>query len=269
MEDIVKHICYDRQLNIEAYQFTGMAQPFPNHFHNYYVTGLVKKGSRLMQCRGIEYNIKQGDIVIFNPYDNHSCIQNGGSSFDYIGFNIQKETFLYISEKITGERKPYIFAKNVIQDHKLYFLFSSLNKMVMDKQNVTKKEEIFLLFIKLLLEKYGKLHGNITEPYIYGIETACRFMQENLDSHIVLDQLCKSSHLNQQALLRAFKKYKKITPYRYLQVLRVEKAKQLLEEGMCPAQAALQAGFTDQSHLSHFFNKFTGITPAMYGNIFK
>ena len=39
-------IVYDEQLQIEAYQFVGIMQKFPNHFHDCYVVGFVEKGNR-------------------------------------------------------------------------------------------------------------------------------------------------------------------------------------------------------------------------------
>lgn len=39
MKKEVRTVVYDDELNIEAYRFEGVVQPFPNHFHeNYYVT---------------------------------------------------------------------------------------------------------------------------------------------------------------------------------------------------------------------------------------
>ena len=35
---------YDRELQLEAYCFQGITQPFPNHIHEYYVIGLVEQG---------------------------------------------------------------------------------------------------------------------------------------------------------------------------------------------------------------------------------
>mgnify|MGYP000155163638 CR=1 FL=1 len=37
-------IVYDEQLQIEAYQFVGIMQKFPNHFHDCYVVGFVENG---------------------------------------------------------------------------------------------------------------------------------------------------------------------------------------------------------------------------------
>ncbi|WP_205618738.1 AraC family ligand binding domain-containing protein [Thomasclavelia saccharogumia] len=41
-------IVYDEQLKIEAYQFIGVMQKFPNHFHDYYVIGFIEKGKQLL-----------------------------------------------------------------------------------------------------------------------------------------------------------------------------------------------------------------------------
>lgn len=44
----MKRIVYDRELGIEAYMLADIVQTFPNHFHDYYVIGLVEEGER--QC---------------------------------------------------------------------------------------------------------------------------------------------------------------------------------------------------------------------------
>ena len=39
MKKEVRTVVYDDELRIEAYHFEGIVQPFPNHFHDYYVIG--------------------------------------------------------------------------------------------------------------------------------------------------------------------------------------------------------------------------------------
>lgn len=45
MRKEIKTLVYDEELRLEAYRFEGMSKPFPNHFHDYYVIGLIEKGS--------------------------------------------------------------------------------------------------------------------------------------------------------------------------------------------------------------------------------
>jgi transcriptional regulator GlxA family with amidase domain len=49
----------------------------------------------------------------------------------------------------------------------------------------------------------------------------------------------------------------------------VNQAKKLLEQGTEPIDAAMQTGFTDQSHFTKFFKEFIGLTPGQYREIFK
>lgn len=96
------------------------------------------------------------------------------------------------------------------------------------------------------------------------VARACAYMEENLARRITLDQLCRQAGLGRSALLRAFLRERKVTPYRWLEVLRVGRARELLAQGVPPAEAALRAGFSDQSHLTHCFTRFLGLPPGVY-----
>lgn len=60
-----------------------------------------------------------------------------------------------------------------------------------------------------------------------------------------------------------------LTPYRYLENIRIGAAKKLLEQGAAPIDAALQTGFSDQSHFTNYFNSFIGLAPGIYRDIFS
>lgn len=69
----VRKIKYDDQLHIEAYQFQGIMQKFPNHFHEHYVIGFIEKGRRKLTCKNKDYEIIPGDLMLFEPGMNHTC----------------------------------------------------------------------------------------------------------------------------------------------------------------------------------------------------
>ena len=85
---------------------------------------------------------------------------------------------------------------------------------------------------------------------------------------ICLDQICHLEGLSKSTLLRAFTKSKGVTPYSYLQNIRIGEAKKLLEQGLPPVEAALQTGFSDQSHFTNYFNRYIGLAPGVYREIF-
>ena len=123
MKKEIRTVVYDDELRIEAYRFEGIVQPFPNHFHEHYVIGFVENGERCLSCRNKEYTIEQGSVLLFNPGDNHACVQSDNGTLDYRGFNISKEVMLDLSEEVTGKRQLPGFPRNVVCDEELLDLF--------------------------------------------------------------------------------------------------------------------------------------------------
>lgn len=265
----IRTVRCDVDLHLEAYYFEGIAQPFPNHFHDYYVIGSVEAGTRRLSCKNKEYTIGRGNILLFNPNDNHGCAQYGGGTFDYRGLNIPKETMRSLTEEITGQSDLFGFSENVIENKETAGYFRSLHRIIMDGSREFEKEEALLLLISSLIGRYGQPHESCIPECGAEIENVRVFMMEHFAEHITLKELCKCGGLSKSTLLRAFIRSKGVTPYRYLQTIRIEKAKKLLEQGVPVADAALQTGFSDQSHFSKFFHMFIGLSPSAYRRIFK
>lgn len=268
MKKDMRMVCYDEELHIEAYQFEGIVQPFPNHFHDYYVIGYIEAGTRCLSCKNKDYIIKTGDILLFNPNDNHSCAQCGGT-LDYRGLNISKDVMLFLAEEITGEKDLPGFTEHVVRGGELQCYLRTLHQMIMEGSREFEKEEILLFLISELIAEYGQPFDKCISECREEIGLACAYMEQHFGESVTLEDLCTCSHLSKSTLLRAFTKSKGVTPYRYLQAIRIDRAKKLLENGVSAADAAIQTGFSDQSHFSNFFHTFIGLSPAAYGSIFK
>lgn len=269
MKKETRTIVYDDGLRIEAYRFKGIVQPFPNHFHDYYVIGFIERGERRLSCKNQEYTIAKGNIVLFHPGDNHACVQSDGGTLDYRGLNISKEIMLDLTEEITGRRKLPGFSENVIFDEEAVCYLHPLHEQIMKGSCEFDKEENLLLLLSLLMQRYGQPFERCVPECCREIEKACAFMEQHFADRICLEQICRYAGLSKSTLLRAFTKEKGITPYRYLENIRISEAKKLLEQGISPLEAALQTGFSDQSHFSNYFNRFIGLTPGLYRDIFS
>lgn len=269
MENTYKTAVYDEQLRIEAYRFEGIAQPFPNHFHEHYVIGFVESGQRILSCRNREYTIGRGNILLFNPGDNHACVQSGKACLDYRGFNISREAMLTLSEEATGRGKLPGFSRNVICDHEAACYLRPLHEMVLAGTEALRKEENMLLLVSTLIQKYSQPFESHLPGCREEIERACEFMMQHYAEPICLTQLCRCTALSKSTLLRAFTKTKGVTPYRYLESIRISEAKKLLSQGVSPLDAAMRTGFSDQSHFTNYFSRFTGLAPGVYRDIFR
>lgn len=269
MEQETRTVKYDPELKVEAYSFKGIMQKFPNHFHDYYVIGFIESGERCLSCKNRKYTVEPGDLLLFNPHDNHTCEQIDGRTLDYRCINVPPETMSKAAFEITGKEYLPYFSPAVIFHSELASLLGELHMIIMEEEKDFRKEEIFFFLLEQLIKEFSEegIEPSLAEE---NRETRiiCNFLEENYMKNITLDELSELTGLSKYYLLRSFTKQKGISPYRYLETIRIDRAKKLLEKGVLPIEAALQTGFTDQSHFSNFFKKFIGLTPKQYMNIF-
>ncbi|WP_326907148.1 AraC family transcriptional regulator [Sedimentibacter sp. MB31-C6] len=270
MSKEIRTVKFDAELKIEAYHFQGIMQKFPNHFHEYYVIGFIENGCRYLSCKNKEYTIEPGDLLLFNPGDNHICEQIDGKTLNYRCINIQPEIMGKAVFEITGRDYLPCFTTPVVFHSEMISILRDLHLAIMQEEKDFRKEEIFFLLLEQLIDEYTEkeVPSSKSEQSIEA-KTISEFLEKNYMNHITLDDLSNLTGLSKYYLLRSFTKQKGISPYSYLETIRINKAKKLLEQGELPIDVALKTGFTDQSHFSNFFKKFIGLTPKQYMNIFK
>ena len=268
MRKEIKTLVYDEELRLEAYRFEGIGRPFPNHFHDYYVIGFIEQGKRRLWYRNREYAIGPGCVLLFNPGDTPACVQTDGGTLDYRGFNIATEIMLDLAEEITGKRALPGFSPAVLRDEDVSCYLRPLHDLVLNGSLEFGKEESLLFMLSLLMRRCGQPFEDCIPECREEIKQACAFMEEHAAERISLDQICRQAGLSKSTLLRAFTKSKGVTPYCYLESLRIGRAKKLLEQGASPMEAALKTGFSDQSHFTNYFARFIGLTPGAYRDIF-
>jgi AraC-like DNA-binding protein len=264
----IRTVVYDEALHLEAYHLKGIVQPFPNHFHECYVIGLMEDGERCMCCKNQKYILKKNDIILFNPGDSHLCFQNDGHTLSYRAINISRNRMLDLAEETIGKRETINFSKSVIRDQEVACLLHELHIMILDGFEEFNKEEKLMFLIALLYERCGQPFSVCLPEYTEEIEKVSNYIQEHYRERISLSQLCQLVNLSKSTLLRVFTKRKGVTPYRYLETVRINAAKKLLEQGISPLETAMKTGFSDQSHFTNYFSQFIGLSPGSYHQIF-
>ena len=91
-------------------------------------------------------------------------------------------------------------------------------------------------------------------------------MQDQVDTSISLKQLSKDLDINPAYLSREFSKYfDNLSFGEYIRKLRIEKAMEYLNNSSYSlTKIAYLTGFSDQSHFTRIFKKFTGQNPSVY-----
>lgn len=260
MDKAEKAVVFDRALQIEGYLFRGLAQPFPTHFHGHYVLGLVEGGVRRLSCKGRELTLRPGGLMLLNPGDSHACVQCEGA-LDYRSANIPIEAMLELSRDLTADGTLPVFRSPTEDNPPLAEQFRIFHRRLMAGESFA-AEEALLLFLSGLLVPGGG--PSAPEPRRAETAEARAFIQRHFAERISLERLCRRTGLSRSTLLRAFLREMGITPYRYLETVRVNEAKRLLEQGLPPLEAALRTGFSDQSHFTNRFTSCIGLPPGMY-----
>lgn len=264
-----RHVYYDRDLDIEAYNLSGIVQKFPNHFHEYYVIGFVEGGCRHLWCKGMEYDVSAGDLILFNPHDNHYCGPRNGELLDYRAANINPDVMERAVREITGKAFMPYFTTNVVFKSDITKSIHDLYDTIVNNRPKLEKEEAFYFLLEQVIQEYAEPFetADIQKPNEQ-IRMLCEYMEEHFSENITLDELTDMTNFGKSYLLRCFTRQLGVSPYRYLQTIRLDKARKFLEQGIPPIDAADMAGFSDQSHFTNFFRDFIGLTPKQYQRIF-
>ena len=267
MEQELRRVYYDPELGVEACLFQGIDQGFPEHFHTYYVIGTMDRGSREVTIAGETRRLAPGELVFFQPGEPHACRPVGEERLDWRGLHVPQEVMERAAEAVTGRQFAPHFTPSVLPGSELTSLFREVWELAAGEQGELRREEAFLLLVGRLLERCGGC-PRPPEEVRPEVRAVCDYLEAHCDPRITLEQLSALAGLSKYHLLRCFTRQKGITPYRYLETVRVNRARALLEQGATPLDAALRAGFADQSHFNHFFKILTGLTPSQYRAVF-
>lgn len=91
------------------------------------------------------------------------------------------------------------------------------------------------------------------------------FIRANFNKPLSLNQIASVASLSMYHFGRSFKSHFGMSPYQYLQHVRLEKSIEYLETTQWPIESiASELGFTNHSNFACFFKKNTGMSPSAY-----
>lgn len=101
------------------------------------------------------------------------------------------------------------------------------------------------------------------------IEKLIEWLKENFSKQITLKQMSKKISVSERTLMRKFKKATGELPHKFIQKLRVQKAKQLLIQTNDSFEyITYLVGYTNPSTFRKLFKEMTGLNPGMYREYF-
>ncbi|MGU7811866.1 helix-turn-helix domain-containing protein [Burkholderia sp. AW49-1] len=106
--------------------------------------------------------------------------------------------------------------------------------------------------------------SRVPQPVSPAIDDVLRTIDASFAQPLNLDTLAAVAGLSVSRFTARFRGEVGVSPHRYLCLVRVRRAQDLLRAGLAPSVVATEVGFFDQSHLCRHFRRVLGITPRDY-----
>jgi len=235
------------------------------HFHEEYSFSLIYEGNHLYQNDTDRFNIKVGMIQVVNPYELHLTAT---SSWSYLNIMPTVELINDIAQHLTQNDKKYQLSfLPIIRDKVALRLYQNLFLSITHPSNhkVNIESSIIEFFEYIIIHHSSKDIGKIATitSTKKEIRKALEYINdfESIDD-LSLDSISIQLGISKYHFLKEFKKHIGITPNKYIQIMKTNRSKKLIQDNISLSNVAYECGFTDQSYMIKIFKKYYGYTPS-------
>lgn len=243
------------------------AHQFERHLHNELVIAVTEAGAGKCWTRKGSQIAAPRTVLVFAPDEYHSGNVWEDRHWDYRGIYIDSVGLNGLSGILMGDRESEMaVAAGLYNDLQLAKLL--LHAHQGEEQNLPdlQKHARWCAAMGILFGRYGRPKARLEQVGREKSKMARvrEFIAANFLRNLSIEELLPLCGLSRYHLMRSFAREYGMPPHAYANQLRLLEAKRLIDAGSKPADAAVSAGFYDQSHLTHLFKRAYGITPGTY-----
>jgi AraC-like DNA-binding protein len=232
---------------------------FGRHSHDSFVLGVLESGQEDLRIGDRQHRLGRGALVLLNP----GVVHNGRAA-DQDGWTYRVLYPDVATVRAAAESGPAWFGADVVDDPQAAALVVAAHRAGAGDDPLT-SSTLLARALRLVLHRHGDREPAPTRPAgVTAAERARELLHDQLVTPPTLDELAAAVGVGKFALLRSFRDRFGLPPHTYLNVLRVRRARQLLDDGVGAAHVAAQVGFFDQSHLTRQFRRIVGVPPGHY-----
>ncbi|MBB4265968.1 AraC family transcriptional regulator [Roseospira visakhapatnamensis] len=251
----------DGLLRLEAF-FAGHA--YDPHRHDTYAIGLTDGGVQCFTYRGAHRTSAPGTLMVLHPDERHDGEAGAAAGFRYRMIYVPPHR---IAVALAGRARALPFARAALtRDRRLRRAVApALADMArpleeLEADQVTQEVAEALLSLDPSAAT-GRTRGASCPA---SVERARQILDAHCDRVVTSAELEAATGLDRYTLARQFRAMLGTSPYRYLTLRRLDRARTALLGGESLAGAACAAGFADQSHMTRHFTRTVGISPGRW-----
>lgn len=233
------------------------------HAHDEFTVGLCVGGSEVIDYRGDRLRPSPGSIVVLDPGEMHT---GGPDTADGYAYRALYAGTSLLTDGTTGGL-PH-FREPLIDDPELAAAFRAAHTDLSTCPDPLEAESRLPWLLTALARRHSTARP--VDDRVPGADRIAHAVRARLADELTappsLADLAADLGLSRYQLLRVFRTTVGIPPYAWLAQHRVTRARGLLDAGLRPAEVASLVGFADQAHLTRWFRRVLGVTPAAYRN---
>jgi AraC-like DNA-binding protein len=242
---------------------------FTDHLHNGHVLWINYRGGERFRVQGNTSVLQPGCLSLIAAGVVHANEPNDPGARDLRSLYLEEPFWVDLAQRLELPGfVPSRLKTREIADRGLWQGMAEWHTAIMAGEDVLSIEQTMLPLFSRLLATAPWDDGQVgRQPRrSQRLFRMLEFMQCCSHERLSLGDLARIGQCSEMHVLRLFKTGVWMTPHAYLVQIRLEQARSRLATGMAVVDAALEAGFADQSHLHRNFVRRYGLTPAQYQN---
>lgn len=244
------------EIKSENMQVGGVpSDGFPYHVHHNVEFVVCTEGTLQVSCNNTEKQLHRGDVAIFFSNDIHSYKETAFGKGIMVIFNPQ------ISPLIEKTLRKTVYRNFVSNSDVVPIAQEMFNRSEQSARQIILCGYLHII-VGMILEEVG---GEQKPVDMDTLGKAIQYISANYTQNITLSSVAAAVGVTQSHLSRLFSAKIEGGFKRYLQILRVQKAKNLLSSTDLSVNEVLeQSGFFDQRTFNRVFKAVTDFTPLAY-----
>lgn len=242
---------------------------FERHSHEGFVIGSTTHGVQRFRCKGRQYDSRVGDLVLFNPDDDHDGRPGTQEGFRYTLWYVPADFVASCVDSEGGSAGNRYFARPHVTDRQLAARFGTLSASLAEaRAESLHAESLMRAFLGAMLGRHAERPRSVA-AHSGGaggaaLERVRDYIRTCYAHDMTVSDLARVAGISRAQLTRAFSAAYHMPPHVYLNAVRITQAQALIRLGMPLTDVALECGFADQSHLTRRFKGGVGVTPAAW-----
>ncbi len=254
----------------------GRSFQIPVHWHDEFEIIYVRSGFLTVSISGESYIGKTGEAFVVSPGNLH-LMGSQSDTVDYYTFLFPLKYISFRTDDMLDEKlleplnSGHLMICPRVKDtakelcEQLIKIYEAKNDESESKITTQVKTKIILLQFILEMWKKGFVIENDTSGRNTVEKEMVSYIQQNFTGKISLREFGEQFHLSEKYISRYFKEHFHITLSQYVTYLRLEHAKQLLQDTDIPVtDVAMQSGYQNVSYFIRSFQKAYAVSPLKY-----